>query len=80
MEIKKQVMGIISLFLGLASIPLSFRLIGPPIAVIGVVFSILQQRKLESKYASIGLILNLVGILLFWLVWILSLTVAPKFI
>ena len=77
---KKDVLGIESFILGLLSIPLSFRLTGPPVAVLGIVFSILQNRKKDSKYASIGMVLSLIGILLFWLVWILSLTVVPSVI
>jgi len=77
---KKDVLGIVSFILGLLSIPLSFRLTGPPVAVLGIVFSILQNRKKDSKYASIGMVLSLIGILLFWLVWILSLTVVPSVI
>ena len=57
--------GIASLILGILSIPLSFIVyIGPVLAILGIIFEILQNKKSKTKLATAGLILSIIGIIL----------------
>lgn len=60
-----KVFGILSIICGILSIIFVMGYLGPILAVLGIIFAIIQKRKFPNKLATIGLVISIIGLALF---------------
>ena len=70
--------GTASVVLGILSIPLAVGYAvgyaGPVLAILGIIFSVLQNKHHKTNAAKIGMILSIIGLVLFVAVLFVALT------